>query len=740
MADAAQHRTAAWIAAASAMLMIAEHIGGKAVRDALFLSTFGVESLPTMFIIAAVTSIAVVPVFSRILAHWGPERVVMPAFAASAVLIAGSSFLYDVFPRVAAVVVYLHVAAVNAVLISWFWSLVNERFDPRTAKREMRRMVGGATLGGLVGGLVVERASQFLGPSRMLLVLAGMHVLCALATSRLRGTARRDGHAVAPPMSGFGVFRRSSYARNLALMVVVSTACAALLDYVFKVQAVAAYEKGPALLRFFALYYAASGLVTFLLSSLLGHLALSRLGIAGTVGTLPAAVVVGSVAAILSPGLVTATGLRSSEMALHSSLFRSGYELLYTPLPPGEKRSIKTLIDVGFDRLGDAIGGGLLKLLLPIVGAYAVGALLGVAIGLSLFVIVLIYQLHRGYVRALERSLRDRVVQVDMSDVRDSTTLSVLRSIQDLPALATARPGAVAPAAAGIASSSSSAVAPAAKPPDPLLDRIAALRSGESDRVRRALAEGPLVPALVPHVVTLLAWDIATPWAIAALGRIANGCVGQLVDALLNPDEEFAVRRRIPRALELSDSPRAVAGLLDGLADIRFEVRYRCGRALARIHGRNPDLEIDRDRIFAAVIKEAAIERSVWESQRLLDDDETEAAGANQDPFIDELLRDRANRSLAHVFTLLSLAFPRQPLALAFKGLHTSDEHLRGTALEYLEGVLPSEVRAPLWPFLEDRRPPAQRTTRPRQQVLDELLLSNRSIQLNLEERLRKPG
>jgi hypothetical protein len=62
---------------------------------------------------------------------------------------------------------------------------------------------------------------------------------------------------------------------------------------------------------------------------------------------------------------------------------------------------------------------------------------------------------------------------------------------------------------------------------------------------------------------------------------------------------------------------------------------------------------------------------------------------------------------------------------------------LQGTALEYLEGVLPAAIRQPLWPYLEDRRP-AKRSTRPRDEVLADLLRSNKSIQINLEELKRR--
>ena len=81
---------------------------------------------------------------------------------------------------------------------------------------------------------------------------------------------------------------------------------------------------------------------------------------------------------------------------------------------------------------------------------------------------------------------------------------------------------------------------------------------------------------------------------------------------------------------------------------------------------------------------------------------------------------------------------PPEPLRIAFRGLHTDDPRLRGTALEYLEGVLPPRIREQLWPFLEDRRPAASRETRPRDEILADLLRSHESIMINLEELQRR--
>ena len=265
---------------------------------------------------------------------------------------------------------------------------------------------------------------------------------------------------------------------------------------------------------------------------------------------------------------------------------------------------------------------------------------------------------------------------------------------------------------------------------DPEIQDAAWLRSRNAERVVDILhREEGVSPGLVAHVIPLLAWDRVASDAIFALRKVAEERVGQLIDALIDPNQDFAVRRRLARVFSICVSQRAVDGLILGLDDLRFEVRYQCGRALAAILDTNPRVRIDHDRIFAVVQRETAVGRPVWESRRVLD----EVTVWEGVPFVDEFVRDRAGQSLSHVFTLLSLVLPRQPLQLAFRSLHTDDQYLQGTALEYLESILPATIRQPLWPYLEDRRP-ARRAARPADQVLADLLRSNQSILISLEE------
>ncbi len=59
-------------ATAAGTVMIAFQIAGKATRDALFLSSFGVDALPGMVIAAAVLSALISVVLARVMARSRP--------------------------------------------------------------------------------------------------------------------------------------------------------------------------------------------------------------------------------------------------------------------------------------------------------------------------------------------------------------------------------------------------------------------------------------------------------------------------------------------------------------------------------------------------------------------------------------------------------------------------------------------------------------------------------------------
>lgn len=670
-------------AALTAAALIAHQVGGKATRDALFLSHFDVTGLAWIVIAGSVLSILIGFAGARIMTSIAPGRLVPRAFLVSGLLLLVEWAISSVSPKTAAILVFLQIAALGSALISGFWTLLGDRFDPHTARKQYTRIVAAATFGGMVGGLIAERIGTVFSVTAMLPVLAGLDFICALLTLDLGRAAQNvaparksSKRAAAGPVAAFRLLWDEPYLRNLASLIVVTTAGAGLLDYVFKANAVAAHASAAEMVRFFAIFYAVIGVVTFLVQIVLSRFSLEKLGLAGTIGSLPFALAAGSVAGIALPGIGSAGVARASESILRSSLFRSGYELFYAAVPSRKRRETKPVVDIGFERIGDMIGGMLIGVFLLLGTAAAIPLMLVLAGASGLIGLWTSRKLHHGYIKALETNLLNQSIHIEISDIRDSTTRrAVLRT---LTGRSPARETRHQPVAAVYDRRSTS------QPLDPVVQRIVDLRSTEADVVRHALRD-PLDPSLAAHVIPLLAWNAVADDALEALQKIAPSITGMFVDVLLDPAQEFTIRRRIPRILSMTDSKRAFDGLTQALFDNRFEVRFQSGRGLAQIQDRVPDIRLDQELIMEAVLQELVVDKEVWESRRVID------AGGDEPMSV----------SSEHVFRLLSLILPRDPMRIAFRGLHSGNEHLKGMALEYLESVLPAEVRKTIRPLLE---------------------------------------
>ena len=725
-------RRAAAAAAAASTVIIAFQLAGKSTRDALLLSTFGVAALPPMVIAAALLSMGLTIGLARVMARMRPARLVPRLFLLSAVLLIAEWMLTAESRPAAAILVYLHLTGLGALLVSGFWAIVNERFDPSTARRTIGEITAGGSLGGLLGGLLPERVGAVLPLTAMLPILAGLQLLAA-------GLALGVEHGAPPesaspelvqgnesPLSAARILRNSSYLMGLVLLVAFTSAAEGVLDYVFKARATVTATTGEELLRFFAAFYTTTALLgIFIQVSLLRRL-LGRLGIARSVALLPAGVSAGAMGAFFIPGLASVVVARGVEVVLRSSLFRAAYELLFTPIAPPEKRATKLLIDVGAARVGDVAGGVLILGALAVAGGATSRVLLVLTFALSVAALFVARRLHLGYVAALEGSLQRRAGHLPDPVQDDAGALLQTVGAFDLSGIRTRAFG--APSQEVAAEARSTPAAPS-RPETPLDQSI---RTGSAREVRDALAAHPLAADQVETAIELLAWNDVAPNAIRALSDVAGSNTAVLLRHLLDPEEDFAIRRRLVNALAACRTVEAFNGLLDALQDRRFEVRYRAGRALIPMSEGIAGLRVDRERIFGLVQSEMAVDRGIWETRQLIDLPDDESS-----PMEAELLRDRASRSLEHLFTLLSLILPRQTLRLAFHALHTDDPQLRGTALEYLETVLPEAIRGRLWALLEtgEVQPRARGTS---DQALRELLASQETISFALAEARRR--
>ena len=436
--------------------VVASFLLAKPIRNSLFLRENGAYSLVYVYAAVPLALSIFVPIYSRIAARIGSRRLTVgtliffsvnvllfwAAFrryhSADAAPDAPASALSGLLPGV----FYVWVNCFAVIAPVQAWSFANSLFDTRQAKRLFGLISAGASLGGIGAGLL---ATYLVGPVggtvNLLLVLAAL-ILCAagiVVTANLvirrKGASTRAQRARNPFRDSVRQIRGSRY---LMLMVAIVFLVAIATQWTnFQLSLAAQRRFGAdtdAVTAFFGTFNFVLGIVSFLLQLLLTGPLLRRFGLGAAILILPIALGFGSSLIVLAPAFWAVMVTNGLDQGLRFSLDKAGYELLYLPLPPGQRGPLKNTIDIVVNRLADAIGAVLLGLatrgffFMPGLGL----DLRGTA-ALNLFIIggwgAVAWQLRREYVRTIQESIHRHRIDSERlaATTLEAATSGVLR-------------------------------------------------------------------------------------------------------------------------------------------------------------------------------------------------------------------------------------------------------------------------------------------------------------------------
>ena len=362
-----------YIAVVAAAFLLA-----RPVRNSLFLHRYGPYALVYAYAAVPLVLSLFVAIYARVTARFGARAVTVAtlvffslnvlafwyAFAFHNDRIAERGSVAWLLP--AAFYVWVNCFGVIAPVQAW--SLTNGLFDTRQAKRLFGLIATGASLGAIVAGLLARLLVRPVGGTvNLLLVLAGLilaaAVIVAFANARIRPqTAPRRGRSPKHPFrETVRQIAGSRYLRLMAALVFLAAVVTQWTGFQFSLVADRRFEgNADALTAFFGTFNFALGAASFLLQLLLLGPALRRFGLAITILVLPIALGAGSALIVLAPGVLSVLLTNSIDQGFRFSLDRASYELLYLPLPPGQRAAIKTGIDVVVSRFADAAGAVLL--------------------------------------------------------------------------------------------------------------------------------------------------------------------------------------------------------------------------------------------------------------------------------------------------------------------------------------------------------------------------------------------
>lgn len=206
--------------------------------------------------------------------------------------------------------------------------------------------------------------------------------------------------------------------------------------------------------------------------------------------------------------------------------------------------------------------------------------------------------------------------------------------------------------------------------------------------------------SLIGALVERLAEPALNESAVAALARFGDGTVGTLRDYLADPEIRAEVRREIPKVLQEIGTRAAQAVLVESVLDRDVVLRYHTIAAINRLGQAHPDRSTDRKLIEAVLAAEIM---GHYRSYQVLGTLE----GAMNDPSnpVEHGLRESMDKETERIFRLLKILYPQYDLHSAYVGLQSPDPVVHDNAVEFMDSVLPPEVRQLIIPLFDRNVP-----------------------------------
>ncbi|CAN5778676.1 hypothetical protein BH11MYX2_BH11MYX2_29850 [soil metagenome] len=393
--------------AGGAMLaMLAAFTISETARDSLFLGANGAGQLSLAYLLLAGVAIVALGLNTWLVRKLGRRTALVVTLMAASL----GTAVFAVIPPTPreALALYLWTGLIGTVVIVQFWLLASTRFTSSEAKRLYGPIAALGAVGTLLGAATAWVLLHWMAIEHLLVVAGVLYVIPAILLAhdvdsvepRLRATKQRATRVRASVLG-------NRYVLRLATLTICATAAALLADYLLKSAAAAAFHTEE-LARFIARYNGAVAALS-LVFQVVGAAWLARkVGVLGMSLLLPALMLVGGVACVVTSGAFIAAGLtKGTDASLRYSVNRVATELLWMPVADNVRTGVREPLESVVTRLVQALTAALL-LALVTLGHADLSVVAAILSGVALIWTVTAARMRRQYLLQLRSSVTRR--------------------------------------------------------------------------------------------------------------------------------------------------------------------------------------------------------------------------------------------------------------------------------------------------------------------------------------------
>jgi AAA family ATP:ADP antiporter len=285
---------------------------------------------------------------------------------------------------------FVWISIFNLFVVSVFWALVVDVFNPEQAKRLFGFIAAAATIGAICGSSITASLARHV-PVELLLI--GAALLLEVAVIAVRGLSRLSAALHARPdergeqpiggslLAGLVNPFRSRYLANISLFILLFAITSTFLYFQQATLVRDNFHDRASQTAFFAQIDLAVNVLTLIVQLFFTGRILGFLGVGLTLMVLPLLTMFGFGTLALMPAISTLVVFQVLRRSSDYAIARPTREVLYTVVPREDRYKAKNFIDTVVYRAGDQIGAW----------SYALVAMLGfgprilavIAIGLA---------------------------------------------------------------------------------------------------------------------------------------------------------------------------------------------------------------------------------------------------------------------------------------------------------------------------------------------------------------------
>jgi AAA family ATP:ADP antiporter len=412
----------------------------KPITRSKYIDQLGADNIPWVLLAAAVLVGFIMQGYSR-LAGLLPGRLVIPVTQGGlAVLLVLFWFLFGGSSEGWIPVAFYFLGLIMGILlISQFWTLANDIFDARQAKRLFGFIGAGSVLGGMMGSGLTTQAKR-LGTQNLLLVSAAVLLLCvAIVWTVLRRTKGTQLAGIAAAgkeeesVSGSEAVRllkESKHLQVIALVIGFAALGSSILEQQLNMAAAEflGTDDPDALTAFLGSVIFYISVIGFVVQIALTSRIHRLLGIGFALLVLPVSLGTSAVVMLIYHSIWAPAFGRIMDTSLRYTLDKTTREVLFLPLPTELKYRAKPFVDVTVDRLFGKGGSAVLLLILIKVLHFSWQQIAYVSLALTGLWIFTAVRARREYQLSFRRSIETRVIEAEAvrPDQADLSTVEAL--------------------------------------------------------------------------------------------------------------------------------------------------------------------------------------------------------------------------------------------------------------------------------------------------------------------------